>query len=267
MSEESPASDSVPEPNLPPEPAPVPAAGPPTPAPERPKPKKSEPPARVFLVPYPKIVFLYPIFVVAFVAAVIMSFVGENPESKTAIVVSTVFLAVFAVNLVVLAFDFPRTTSLTYFFLAAAVVMGLVLVFKFKPDWLPAVTAVLAGFHPWANATFYWTVACVLAIIFTVVYVETRFDYWEVRPNELLHHHGILSNLERMSAPNLRIDKEINDVFEYLLLRSGRLILQTSSERRAIVLENVPFISQKEAAITQMLGALQVQIRKDSSGE
>ena len=75
-----------------------------------------------------------------------------------------------------------------------------------------------------------------------------------------------MSNLERLSAPNLRIDKEINDVFEYmLLLRSGRLILQASNEWRAIILDNVPFIDTKEEAIMRMLGALQVQVRRDGA--
>jgi gentisate 1,2-dioxygenase len=50
-----------------------------------------------------------------------------------------------------------------------------------------------------------------------------------------------------------------------MLLRSGRLILQASNERRAIILDNVPFIRKKEDAITRMLGALQVQVRSDSS--
>ena len=95
--------------------------------------------------------------------------------------------------------------------------------------------------------------------------IVVRFDIWEVRANELLHHHGFLANLERMSAPNLRIDKEISDVFEYLLLRSGRLILQPSNERRAIILDNVPFIKKKEEAITRMLSALQVQIRPEGA--
>jgi hypothetical protein len=83
-----------------------------------------------------------------------------------------------------------------------------------------------------------------------------------VRPNELLHHHGILSDLERFSSPNLRIDKEINDIFEFVLLRSGRLILHPSNERRAIVLDNIFFINSKEEAITKLLGALQVQVRE-----
>ncbi len=134
-----------------------------------------------------------------------------------------------------------------------------------KPEILPPITHALATFRPLANATFYWSFTGILGAMFLGVIVSTRFDWWEVRPNELLHHHGFLSNLERLSAPNLRIDKEINDVFEYMLLRSGRLILQASNERRAIILDNVPFIKEKEEAITRMLGALQVQVRPDGT--
>jgi hypothetical protein len=227
----------------------------------------AEPPASVLLVPYPKIVFLYPTLLMALVAAISMSFVGKplDPATKMATVVSILFLGLFAANLVILAFDFPRATSLTLFFVIVAVVLGVILLFTFQPGLLPEVTRLLVAFRPLANAHFYWAVVAILSVIFAAVFVVVRFDYWEVRPNELLHHHGMLSNLERISAPNLRIDKEINDIFEYLLLQSGRLILQPSGER-AIVLDNVPQITKKEAAITRMLGALQVQVRPDKDG-
>jgi hypothetical protein len=229
----------------------------------------AEIPSRVFLVSYPKIVFLYPVFLVSIVASLYTSCLAQplQPTDEGAVVVSVLFLAVLAVNLVILAFDFPRTTSLTLFFFVVAVVTGCVLLFKLRPELLPRITAMLAAFRPLANATFYWAFTGILAAIYTGVILIVRFDYWEVRPNELLHHHGFLSNLERLSAPNLRIDKEINDVFEYMLLRSGRLILQASNERRAIVLDNVPFVKKKEETITRMLGALQVQIRSDTSAQ
>jgi len=73
----------------------------------------------------------------------------------------------------------------------------------------------------------------------------------------------VLSDLERYPSPHLRVEKEINDIFEYLLLGSGRLILHPSGERKAIVLDNVPWISHKERDITRLLSALQVQVRKD----
>ena len=222
-------------------------------------------PTRIYLVPYPKIVFLYPTFLAGFGAAVFMALFNRpfDPQSTSAVVVAEIFLGIFAVNLVILAFDFPRTTSLTLFFLGVAILMGFILTMTLWPHFLPAVSEVLKKLHPVANATFYWTITLTLGLILLAVMVSVRFDYWEVRPNELLHHHGLLANMERLSAPSLRLDKEITDVFEYFLLRSGRLILTPSGERRAIILDNVPFIRKKEEAITQMLGALQVQVRDD----
>ena len=224
----------------------------------------AEAPEHVYLVPYPKIVFLYPTLLLAVISAIWMCFLSAplNRENHLAAGIGALFLGVFTINLVILAFDFPRTTSLTLFFFAAAVVMGLVLLFTFEPDFWPAIKDFVKLFHPMANATFYWAIAAILGLMFLAVAIVVRFDYWEVRGNELLHHHGFLSNLERLSAPNLRMEKEINDIFEYLLLRSGRLIIYTSNDRQPIVLDNVPFIDRKEQAVNRILGALQVQVRR-----
>jgi hypothetical protein len=165
--------------------------------------------------------------------------------------------------LVVLAFDFPRASSLSLFFLVVVVVMGCVLLSVLKPDVLPYVAGKLRAFHPLANASFYWTFSVSLGLAVLGAMIVARFDCWEARPNELLHHQGLWSNLDRFSAPGTRMDKEITDVFEYLLLQSGRITLHISGERRAVVLDNVPFISRKEKALTQLLGTLQVDVRSE----
>ena len=218
----------------------------------------------VFLVSYPKIVFLYPTVLVALFGAIYMMANGNDPSADYAGMPARIFLIALAINLVVIAFDFPRTTSLTLFFGIVAGVVGLVFLFGQNPGMLPWFEMQLNSIQPKADATFYILYILMMAFLFVCVVISRRFDYWEVRGNELLHHHGMLSDLKRYSAPNLRIDKEINDILEYMLLRSGRLILHPSQERRAIVLENVFFINQKEDSITQMLGALQVRIRTDS---
>jgi hypothetical protein len=236
-----------------------------------PKPLANKPvpeaPEHVLLVPYPKIVFLYPTFLLAVISAIWMCFLTPplDGNNHVAAGIGALFLGVFAINLVILAFDFPRTTSLTLFFFAAAVLMGLVLLFTFQPDFWPSIKDFVKHFHPMANATFYWTIAAILCAMYLAVAIVVRFDYWEVRGNELLHHHGFLANLERLSAPNLRMEKEINDIFEYLLLRSGRLIIYTSNDRQPIVLDNVPFIDRKEQAVNRILGALQVQVRRQDA--
>jgi hypothetical protein len=218
---------------------------------------------RIFLVSYPKIVFLYPTFLAAIIAGVWTLIAKNDIEASQTHVVSLVFLIILAVNLIVLSFDFPRATSLTLFFFCVAVGVGAWFLLHVKPELLPVIGGFVKSLDPFANSMFYFLFAGFLGLVYIGVLISVQFDYWEVRPNELLHHHGILSDLERFSAPNLRIDKEINDVFEYLLLRAGRLVLHPSNERRAIVLENVFFINRKETEIMRMLGALQVQVRSD----
>lgn len=220
-------------------------------------------PQSVFLVSYPKIVFLYPTVIASVFGAIFMWFNNYDASMPQAAIPGRIFLLVLMVNLVVISFDFPRTTSLTWFFAVVALMVGLWTFFRFNPNLIEGVTHQMEKIRPAANASFYVTYTLLMLLLFMCVIISRRFDYWEVRGNELLHHHGVLSDLKRFSAPNLRIDKEINDVFEYLLLRSGRLILHPSQERRAIVLENVFFINQKEEKITKMLGALQVRVRTD----
>ena len=226
----------------------------------------------VVLISYPKIVFLWPTWVAAILCGIFMAVWGHTAEGAIEISTGTVasgwtFLIVLGINMQVPAFDFPRATSLTLLFVVVALVLGGALVIANFPTVFPAVGNFLRKFHPVANSTFYFLIAGIWGLMYIAVFFNSRFDYWEVRPNELLHHHGVLSDLERFSSPNLRIDKEINDIFEYLLLGSGRLILHPSNERRAIVLDNVFFISRKEKSITKMLGALQVQLRDNTDDQ
>lgn len=215
---------------------------------------------RVILVPLPKIVFLWPTLVVSLLAGIYMCF--KHPEgSEGPVIAAVAFLSMLAMNLIVLSFDFPRTTSLTVFFVAVALFLGGALLVVYQPTLLPWVNAQLLKIRPLANATFYFVFFAMISLIYIGVAITVRFDYWEVRGNELLHHHGFLSDLERFPAPALKIDKEIRDVFEYLLLGSGRLILHPSNEPRAIVLENIAWITKKEKAITRLLGTLQVRVR------
>lgn len=214
----------------------------------------------VLLIPYPSIVFLWPAWVFSLIAGTILCF---TQSEATQIGVTWFFLITLSSNLVVLAFDFPRATSLMLFLFVVAAVLGVALVSINMPDLLPSITGFFKSLHPTASRSFYFLFGAVMTLIYIVVYFTARLDYWEVRPNELLHHHGLLSDLERFSAPHLKASKEINDLFEYMLLGSGRLILDPSSEKRSIVLDNVLFINGKEKAITKMLGALKVSIRED----
>jgi hypothetical protein len=219
---------------------------------------------RIYLVPHPKIVFLYPSLIVAVIAG-FYAYLTKNVEGRGEHVLSLIFLVVLGINLSVIAFDFPRTTSLTVFFALLAIAIGAWFFFTEYPDAWPAFHRLLSKLTPAANAKFYFLFAAILGLLFLGVWINTQFDYWEVRQNELLHHHGIWANMERFAAPSLRIDKEINDLIEYLLLGSGRLVLHPSDEKRAVVLDNVFFVNRKEAELTKLLGALQVEVKTDTT--
>lgn len=254
----------------------------------------------MILVSYPKVVFLYPSVLVALFAALYMQFVGnaaiekadvahaaavsaeaaaETARAEAAkaagdvaakpaqverpfgpVMMGTVFIVVLLLNLIVISFDFPRTTSVTIAALLAAALLGVLLLSKYYPNLLPFVSRLLAKLQPEANAMFYFCYSIGMLVIYGAVWINSKFDYWELRHNELLHHHGFMSDLERHPTTALKINKEIKDIFEYMLLKSGRMILQAGGNQRPIVLENVFFIDKKEQVITEMLSASLVQI-------
>jgi len=62
---------------------------------------------------------------------------------------------------------------------------------------------------------------------------------------------------------NLKFDKEIPDVLEWMLLGSGRLVLHVPNVAKALVLDNVLFIRAKENALKKVMSRLDVRITTD----
>jgi hypothetical protein len=216
---------------------------------------------KVILRSYPKIILLYPMWIAAIVGGIVTT-VWPEPDSPAQATMGLWFLVVGGFNLIVLAFDFPRTTSFTVFAFVVAIILG-ALWLNTKVDFLPFLANWWKSLEPRANNQFYWILVVILGVIYTFVFFVTRFDYWEVMPNELIHHHGVLGNVNRFPAPQLKLEKEITDVFEFLLLRTGRLLIHPSTERRAIVLENVPNINRREDEIQALLRVLDVHVHTD----
>ena len=216
---------------------------------------------RVFVRSYPKIIVQYPTALAALLCGVLIHFF---PDWKGGL--GALFIAVLLLNTVVAAFEFPRLTALTLFFLIACVVLAALLLNRYL-NIIQPLKELMSRIHLEANPQFYLFIFGIYLLVFAIVWVTSRFDYWEITPNEILHHHGPLSDLERFPAPQLKLDKEITDIFEFLLLRAGRLILHPTSERRAIVLDNVLNVNQIETKIKHLLGALEVRIDRDEAEE
>jgi hypothetical protein len=174
------------------------------------------------------------------------------------------FLGVFGINMVVMSLDFPRFTLIGGILLviAVAALLGW-LSLAFNLTLIRPLLDALEGIFVAANKTFYFIIALILAGSFLLIWLTRWLDYWEVRPNEILHHHGPLSDLERFPTTNLKFDKEIPDVMEYLILGAGRLVLRIPTEDRAFVLDNVMWIDDKEKRLKNLMSRMNVRITLD----
>jgi len=187
---------------------------------------------------WPKMIFLWPTTVVCLAMGLATHFAPAHHETWGGI-----FMFVFGVNLLVLTFDFPRTTSLTFTMAVIAVVLGLVLINQYV-EIIPGIAKFFSSLDIHASPDFYYTFFAILMILFIGMYVITRFDYWILSSNELVHHQGLLGDVERFSTAGLKLNSELSDVFEYLLWGAGRIVMTPSGTHRPIILDNVPNIKK-----------------------
>jgi hypothetical protein len=174
------------------------------------------------------------------------------------------FLAMFAFNLLVMALDFPRFTLVAWILgILFSLFFVLWLGSFFDLDLLKPIHWIFQHVYAVANRGFYLMVFVTLMLVFLVIYITRWLDYWEVLPNEILHHHGPLSDLERYPTMNLKFDKEIPDVLEFVLLGAGRLALHVPNVAKALVLDNVILINRKEEALKKVMSRLDVRITTD----
>jgi hypothetical protein len=177
-------------------------------------------------------------------------------------VLAMVFLLVFGLNLLTMALDFPRFTVIALVLLCAAVgffILWLNVYFELLPPLVRALESVYAV----ANASFYFLFASIILVIMLVIWATRYLDYWEILPNEILHNHGPFSDLERYPTFNLKFDKEIPDILEYALLRSGRLVLHVPGQNKAIVMDNVLWINHKEEELKKLMSRMEVRVTTD----
>jgi hypothetical protein len=250
---------STPPPAQPPAQPPAPVAKPPAPRP--PERHKS-----VIIRSRPKVVFLYPTLLAALVAGLWTWFAMRSgvPLDQVTLTPGRIFFWTFAINLAAMAFDFTRGE-----FVALILFFGVCILGTFMLDerfgFVTPIRVALSHVKLVAHPHLYLLLAGALGATYAIMILNGRFDYWELTHNELKHHRGLLGDIERYPAPNLRLTKEITDVFEYFLLGSGRLVLQPQGAARAITLENVLLVDRIEGQIQTMLSQLAVTIEKDEA--
>lgn len=227
---------------------------PPPPAPA-PVPVKDQNAESVIIRPWPKVVFLYPTFFAA-VLCFPLHLLGVDPR-----ILGNSFTALMCLNLLVFSFDFSRIKSITI--VIGAVAVGLMLLLA-DSKWqiMGPIGRILGDIDIPLPAPFYGFFGAFLGFLFLIVFVNSRFNYYEINPREILHHHGYLGDITRWSTDGLEMNKEIYDMAEYLLLRSGRLILQPASSRKAIVIDNVMSVNRIEVRVNDLLSVMAVRFNQ-----
>ena len=246
-------------------------------------------PDQVIIRPWPKVVFLYPVMIFCLFCGIWQALAGSpeipgvspedpgvsaevpgesaevpgvNPEVPALTVADyagRIFVVVLCLNILVISFEFSRfKTVAIVFFLVAVLFLLLYLstrweVFAFISRYFSALDIRLTEY-------FYFSLGAYFLLVFGGVFFTTRFNYWVIKSNEILHKEGFLGDVKRYPSPNLKMTKEIKDVFEFLLMGAGKVVLYPAGERQAIVLDHVMWVNSKEKKIQDLLSALSVEI-------
>ena len=211
--------------------------------------------------PWPKVVFLYPTFAVSTVFWLISLF-STTGGTEGLSGLGNLFMIVFGLNLLVFSFDFSRIKTITILLGIVAVVLGIGWA-NTQWGWFEGIKNLFAAVDIRMNTQFYGFVSGILAFILALVLINTRFNYYEINHRELLHHHGYLGDITRIPTAGLLVQKEIYDLLEYLLLRSGRLIFYPQGKREAIVVDNVIHVNKVEECINDLLSVVAVREMPD----
>ena len=211
--------------------------------------KKAKHPSEIYIRSYPKIIFFWPLLITSMVLWIIQAL--TDPSST----LGYVWLIVFFINIFVTAFDFSSTK---FFVLVLAIlIVILLLVFMVLPNFTFDITGFKLNLMlPW---DFYMVMTIILVFILGIVIIITRFEYYKIERNEIIHKSGIFSTAERFPVKSLRFKKEIPDVFEFFMLRAGKFTIMPGKADEVMILNTVLNINKVEKHLDWLLSHVSVE--------
>jgi hypothetical protein len=214
--------------------------------------KKPKHPNEIYIRSYPKIIFFWPLLITSFILWLIQFF---STDPVITPVLGNVWMIVFFINIFVTAFDFSSTK---FFVLILAIVIILLLVVFIV---LPNFDINLGGIRLDLSLSwqFYLVMTLILVFILGIVIISTRFEYYKIERNEIIHKSGIFSTAERFPVKSLRFKKEIPDVFEFFLLRAGSMTIDPGHSDEVMILPTVLNINKIEKHLDWLLSHVSVE--------
>ena len=174
-------------------------------------------------------------------------------------IMGVIFLITFALNLILIAFDFNRARTVIIVLLIIVLAAALLLVNAYT-GFLSGGVSGPSNMSIYFSSHVYFGVAALLFFILLFTFLGSLFNYYVIEGNELLHHKGLGGGVERYPATNMSVVKEFPDLVELLIFRSGTLILTPARATRSIVLRNVIGVNKKIRNMNEILSRLKVDI-------
>ena len=206
-------------------------------------------PSEIYLRNYPKVIFFYPLLVTSLILFLIQVFIAPNT------VLGYIWFIVFFVNIFVTAFDFSSTKF--FVLILAIVIIVLIVAFLVLPNFTFSLTGIQLDLA--LPYEFYMFMTIILAFILGIVLISTRFEYFKIERNEIIHKAGIFSSAERFPVKSLRFKKEIPDVFEFFMLRAGRMTIMPGKADEVMILPTVLNINKREEQLDWLLSHVSVE--------
>ncbi|NVM55963.1 MAG: hypothetical protein HWN66_19860 [Candidatus Helarchaeota archaeon] len=208
-------------------------------------------PESVHVTSYPKIIFLWPTWVVSFIIWLI-AIIGKLDltlvEYKA---FGWVWIGILTFNLFVISFEFAAGKFLAILIIFFGIIIALFTI----PDlptsyWLPSLGL---------RMEFYLVITIIFSIIYGLLWLSRRFNYLEITHQQITYHVGILADERRYPAPSCHFEKRTEDVFERVMPPfCAKLIMKTETGETAEVLNCVPRINKRLADIKAILDHLKV---------
>jgi hypothetical protein len=215
-------------------------------------------PEPIIIRSWPKIVLMLPTFFAAIICGILMLFFDNEPTVgfSGANVVGLVFLLILAVNLTIILYDLSLRGFLMV--LLVFIVAILTLVLLNQHTHVLNLFGRILSIKIFANTAFYILFAFVLWLNLAIAWVITRFNYWKVENNEIIIHRGFMQEQERHPTAQARFKLVIDDVVEYAILGTGKLVFYFGDNETEHELPNVLFVHSKARRLDILLGRVAV---------
>jgi hypothetical protein len=219
---------------------------------------KSTPKTRdaVYIRNFSKAIFFYPLFFYSIIAWIVQ-YISDRGSGDAVLWVAIVWLTIFFANIFVIAFDFSTGKFLIMFFVIVTGILTVILLYtQGIIGGVDIDTEAVGSFDIGISSLFYGMCAVLLGVILLFVVIETQFKYIKIEQNEI-YLRGISGSADRYPTKDLRIKKKISDVFEYLALRAGTLVLEIGTAK-TIQMDTVANINAIEKHIDELLSTTKV---------